>query len=451
MLVSQFTDEVHHSVENLKAHIKKNKKQFSDIVDGDGNQYVDIVMEGGGVLGIALVGFTYVLEQAGIRFLQIGGASAGAINALMLAALGTPGAAKSEKILKELVDVDMYSFVDGDADARSVIDAWLKFGGNFASEEDGGNGGFFNNLIKQPGKYYFIAQLAQVFDNISNDLGLNPGEVFRQWIKKILKKENIATTRDLLDRLAQLPPTLQHRHGESLAGRTAGLALVAADVSTQTKAVFPKMAELYWKEPEKVNPAEYVRASMSIPLFFQPFRVEKIPTGKKAMGCWKQYADYEETLPESCVFIDGGIMSNFPINLFHRPDRRPTAPTFGVKLGVDEKKTENISSILTLGRVIFDSARFNLDADFIARNQDYRKLVSCIGTGEHNWLNFNMSDKDKIDLFKRGAETAVHFLKEFDWLEYKQIREGIAETMKVAKFPAAMMAGDAVPSAVKNV
>ena len=49
---------------------------FSDVVDAAGHQYVDVVMEGGGVLGIALTGYTYALEQAGIRFLGIGGTHA---------------------------------------------------------------------------------------------------------------------------------------------------------------------------------------------------------------------------------------------------------------------------------------------------------------------------------------------------------------------------------------
>lgn len=53
-------------------------KQLSDLVDDRGHQYVDCVMEGGGVLGIALVGYTYILEQVGLRFLSIGGTSAGA-------------------------------------------------------------------------------------------------------------------------------------------------------------------------------------------------------------------------------------------------------------------------------------------------------------------------------------------------------------------------------------
>ena len=47
---------------------KIKEKPFSDIIDASGNQYVDLVQEGGGVLGIALLGYTYTLEQIGIRF-----------------------------------------------------------------------------------------------------------------------------------------------------------------------------------------------------------------------------------------------------------------------------------------------------------------------------------------------------------------------------------------------
>ncbi|MGH7505457.1 MAG: patatin-like phospholipase family protein, partial [Longimicrobiales bacterium] len=74
-------------------------KEFSDILDAEGHQYVDLVLEGGGMLGIALVGYTYVLEQAGIRFLRLGGTSAGAINALLLAALESREHAKTDEVV----------------------------------------------------------------------------------------------------------------------------------------------------------------------------------------------------------------------------------------------------------------------------------------------------------------------------------------------------------------
>jgi predicted acylesterase/phospholipase RssA len=45
-----------------------------------------LVLQGGGTLGIAHLGFLYGLEQAGVRFVGTAGTSAGAIVALMLAA-----------------------------------------------------------------------------------------------------------------------------------------------------------------------------------------------------------------------------------------------------------------------------------------------------------------------------------------------------------------------------
>jgi len=51
--------------------------------DGREYQFADLVLEGGGTLGIALVGYIHALEQAGVRFLGMGGSSVGAIVALL--------------------------------------------------------------------------------------------------------------------------------------------------------------------------------------------------------------------------------------------------------------------------------------------------------------------------------------------------------------------------------
>lgn len=446
MDISKFREETFYLVENLKNDIKD--KHFSDIVDEDGNQYVDIVMEGGGVLGIALVGFTYVLEQAGIRFLQIGGTSAGAINALLLAALGKPHEVKSEKILKEIVRVDMNKFIDGDDDAQDVIKAWFKYRQHFSEETD--SNGLLKFFFSKTGKYSFYIQALQVWDNIQDDLGLNPGDYFSGWLKRILKKEEIKTTADLYAQMTASKP-IRHRKGRDIHTENPALAVIAADISTQTKAVFPKMASLYWENPDEVSPAEYVRASMSIPLFFKPYCVDNIPRSDEAMRRWKQFADYEWRLPDKCLFVDGGIMSNFPVNLFHKPYRVPNAPTFGVKLGLDNRLAGEITTPFALGTAIFESARLNLDADFIARNPDYRKLVSSIDIGNHNWLDFNMSGENKLDLFTRGAKEADRFLRTFNWEEYKKLRASIAKSFDEADTPNEMLSGDGVMNAVKTM
>ncbi len=396
--------EIRNLIRDLKDTCKG--KAFSDIIDANGNQYVDLVMEGGGVLGIALVGYTYILEEMGIRFLRIGGTSAGSINALLLASLGTPEERKSEKIVELLADLNMYDFIDGDKDVKDLV----------------------RTIVQDGGKFKLGWKGAQVFDNIEESLGLNPGEAFTQWISAALRKADIKTTRQLEERMATMPPGLRSRTGVELTPeQTKGyLALVAADITTETKVQFPKMAPLYWENPAEVNPALYVRASMSIPFFFAPLRVEKIPQSEAAWDNWEKLAGYTEDLPTTCMFVDGGIMSNFPIDLFHKPTHTPLAPTFGAKLGSDHRQHQTIEKPTHLLKAVFNAARHCLDYDFIVRNPDYRKLVSYIDTSDYYWLDFEMKQEDKIDVFLRGAKAAHDFLIKFNWEEYKEMRRQLA-------------------------
>ena len=81
----------------------------------------------------------------------------------------------------------------------------------------------------------------------------------------------------------------------------------------------------------------------------------------------------------------------------------------------------------SLLNAVFNSARHCLDFDFIVRNPDYKHVVTSIDTGSHNWLNFNLPEEDKFDLFRRGARAAEQFLRRFRWQKYKLIRKGLAE------------------------
>ena len=333
MRASDFTQQ--EKVRDLISELKEacEDKPFSDIVDDEGNQYVDVVMEGGGVLGVALVGYTYVLEEMGLRFLRVGGTSAGSINAVLVAGLGTPGQRKSQRIIEELANISFWDFVDGDSDVRDFV-------ANLVHN---------SNLIKLGWKGM------QVIDSLVWNLGLNPGDKFLEWLSNLLEREGVGTSQKLLDRMATMPAGLTTREGEPLTPDPAQspLALVAADVSTQTKVDFPRMAPLYWQDPGEVDPALYVRASMSIPYFFSPLRVEKVPQGNEARDRWDELAGYGEEPPSVCTFVDGGIMSNFPINLFHVQDRIPRAPTFGVKLGTDKRRSEKIDWTLQLTAAVF--------------------------------------------------------------------------------------------------
>src|SRR6478672_8988396 len=99
----------------LASEFKDRPLNISDVTD-DNHQYVDLVQEGGGVWGIALVGYTYVLEKMGIRFFSLAGTSAGSINSIMFACTGNKEDEKSEKIIEYLLELNMFDIVDGKKD-----------------------------------------------------------------------------------------------------------------------------------------------------------------------------------------------------------------------------------------------------------------------------------------------------------------------------------------------
>jgi NTE family protein len=282
------------------------------------------------------------------------------------------------------------------------------------------------------------------------NLGFSPGKVFLGWVEQTLAEYGIETTRQLTERMAETPADMHHRNGEPLAKepRRAELALVAAEVVTETKTCFPKMAGLFWEEPETINPSLFVRASMSVPFFFQPLRVKKLPQDDGAWERWERLASYDGPLPTQSLFVDGGIMSNFPIDLFHTREQVPACPTFGIKLGRQNRTLQNVDDPRRLGVAMFNAARHCLDYDFLHKHPDYEHLIGYIDTGEHHWLNFELTDEAKIDLFRRGVEEAADFLRGFNWKRYKGVRQKMVKSHQAARrlrppTPSATAASDA--------
>ena len=215
MKVEQFTTNnglVQAELAELRERVKG--KIFSDVVDDEGHQYVDLVMEGGGMLGIALAGYVYVLEQMGIRFLQLGGTSAGSINALLMAAAGPKNKDASKWILGILANKNFSEFVDGDPDAKEFVKAITE-----------------DSSVKK-----LIWKGAQVVDNMRDDFGLNPGKNFHDWLTALLKERGVDTWGKLKQLRLQGNEALKLRDGTPYTSDTVGrLALVAADITTQKR------------------------------------------------------------------------------------------------------------------------------------------------------------------------------------------------------------------------
>jgi NTE family protein len=83
---------------------------------------------------------------------------------------------------------------------------------------------------------------------------------------------------------------------------------------------------LYGLDPDDQLVADAVRASMAIPFFYRPVKL----TG--AGGA-------------TSTLVDGGVLSNFPIDTFDRPDGKPPRwPTFGIT--VLPRPTEGLGAVM---------------------------------------------------------------------------------------------------------
>ncbi|EAR61326.1 patatin-like phospholipase family protein [Neptuniibacter caesariensis] len=382
-------------------------KRFSDIQDAEGFQYVDLVMEGGGVLGLALVGYTYALEQAGIRFRSTAGTSAGAINALFLQVVGAPNEAKSTHMVKVVADMPMAEFQDGNPAGKLAVSGMLE------------------GSVVMP-------VIFSVFGGVLSDLGLNPGLRFHQWVTDSMKQYGIRNWAQLkaqmnipIDGLAKCDEEGFAETPVSEESWSPQLKVVAAEVSTTTKLTLPEPdGELLYLDIDEANPADFVRASMSVPVFFEPYRIKGLPRSKFIKEEWEKRG-HSGTVPDEAVFIDGGVISNFPIAAFHTQASIPRMPTFGIKLGVEKGEPTKIDSLVKLFGGTVSLMRSDADDEFIRANPDYKQVVKEIPTGHHHWLNFSLEDDAKVDLFARGVEAAKEFLQTFDWENYKQTRAAL--------------------------
>ncbi|MBH1986400.1 MAG: patatin-like phospholipase family protein [Burkholderiales bacterium] len=409
-------------------------RHFSDLLDDEGHQYIDLVMEGGGTLGLALLGYLHVMESVGLRFIGIGGTSAGAISAIALAASARPAEPRVARLLGELANMPMADFVDGrkdgDEDALDALQTWLD---------------------KDSSTLNCVWKATRVLDNLRDLDALNRGEVFHRWMDELLRRTNqqqpLSVAR-LRERMNDLPPLwvsddadardFAHLPDAPFWEDTAGrrrhlrkskpdqLCVISADISTETKVHFPQMAELYWAHPDEVNVADFARASMSIPAFFQTFQLPSLPPDQ-VRERWRQHTEWPERcyqgdfLPAVHHFVDGGVLSNFPIDAFHNAHRVPLRPTLGIKLQWDEHKHE-VKSVFQVITGSFNTARHALDSEFINHNPDFSRLVGYIDTQDVSWLDFAMSRETKLRLFRMGAESAIDFLGGFDWTDYKRVR-----------------------------
>jgi len=477
LTVADFTDlkEVKDCLADLEAYFKKRGGMVvSDVIDSDGNQYVNLVQKGGGVLGVALVGYTYVLEKMKIRFLRLAGTSAGAINTALMAVIKERKDEKSEEVIKAICGLDFFELVDGHPVARWLIKnfithkdfqtqakrvvslivgilallivgdiallglrnhySWLSIATKAAFVLTGVYILLLGSLIA------FVLSLLKRLKN--SGFGINPGDFFYDWLKCQMEKNGVHSVAELRKKAAQRPEGLRLRPGnpESIDDLDIDVTFITSELVTKNKIEFPKMYELFRlpTDEKQIHPAAFVRASMSIPVFFESYYIDNIDCLSDQIK--KNWYDTfgEKNPPQKARFVDGGILSNFPINIFFNKNvDYPRMPSFGIDLD-DTKPSEKVSDASAwsfpgfAGR-LFNTVRFYYDKDFQIKNRVLQKGVGTIELADYSWLNFFLTGREKQDMFIRGALAAAEFLKHFEWEAFKT--ERFAMQQEISKKP----------------
>jgi len=318
---------------------------------------IDAVFEGGGVKGIALVGAVSAIEND-YEIIYHAGTSAGAIVAALLAA-GYDAAGVKQKI--------------------NALD--------FNKIEDG-------SLIEK------IPFVGPILDELSK-MGLYKGDFFLKTMREYLAERGVSTFRSF------------RRPEEELQGLTEGekdryrykLQMVAADISRGCRLTLPQDIADYEDEhgntmkPENLEVAQAVRMSMSIPFFFQPIKLK------------------EKEGHKECLIVDGGLLSNFPVDLFDPKEKEPVRPTLGFKLSMDDPENHikmaavehmiagPISELLAL----FWTANEAPDRYYL-KNADYIRTI-FIDAHAIQSTNFALTQQDKDNLFNYGLQAATIFMK----------------------------------------
>ncbi len=467
---------VQKCISDLKAAFPPGGRPFivSDVLDEDNHQYVNLVQKGGGVLGVALVGYTYILEQMGIRFIRLAGTSAGAINTALMTVTGQKNEPKSIKVLDAICKLNFFNLVDGHPVARLIIKNFIT-NANFTKKiKKWFIGIVLAFLLLLAGDFVFIglqhaipwvSLLTKIFFVLSGlfsllivllifyfatlmkrlknaGFGINPGDYFYDWIKQQLIANGVKTVTDLNNKASAPVAGLHLRvpNPEGLKGLQGDVTFITSELVTQNKIQFPEMWCLFKKNIDELQPAGFIRASMSIPVFFESYFINEIPCSDASIK--KEWMDRfgEEDPPSTARFVDGGILSNFPINLFYNPKVViPRLPSFGIDLddstpGNKGKHAESWSLLGYFGRM-FNTIRAYYDKDFLLKNKVYKTGIGTIRLSEYNWLNFFLTPEDKIKMFIKGAEAAKGFLMDFNWEEYKNNRNAMRAQL-VKELPA---------------
>jgi NTE family protein len=228
--------------------------------------------------------------------------------------------------------------------------------------------------------------------------GIYKGDAAHTWIADTLESLGVRTFADLAVDDDDLPPERRY-----------SLVVTAADVTTGQLIRLPWDYErVYGLDPDRQLVADAVRASMSIPFFYRPVALRN-PTTRL-----------------TSTLVDGGVLSNFPLDTFDVTGP-PRWPTFGVTVlpNLPEGNDKIIPGLAFLHRFGPPSLLERLVTTVIVgRDQAYLNLpwvsvrairVDATAVG---FLDFDIDDRAKEALYQTGYDAGRKFLTGWDFDAY---------------------------------
>lgn len=317
---------------------------------------VDLVCEGGGVKGVGLAGAYSVLEEHGYSPNNVAGTSAGAITAALIAAGYSAGELK-----KIVFEMDFRRFEDKSWEDHIPV------------------AGVPLSLLLRTGIY--------------------KGEEFYDWLQGLLAEKNVYTFADL--KADWEKPKYDSR-----------LQVIASDISSRRLLVLPRDADVLGERWDTLEVAKAVRMSMSIPIFFEPVRVQNPKTNHEH------------------VIVDGGMLSNFPVWLFDcEPGETPRWPTFGLLLVEPDPKTPITQRIPKpehaphgargLVQLLSSMVHTMMEAHdrLYVEKEQYARTIPIPTLGVHT-TEFDITPERKQALYDSGRQAAETFLETWNFEGY---------------------------------
>jgi NTE family protein len=226
--------------------------------------------------------------------------------------------------------------------------------------------------------------------------GAYAGDWIHEWVLHELDQLGVRTFADLRRDDPGDDPALSDLHHRY------GLVVMATDVTHGRLLRLPWDYQRFDLEPDEQLVADAVRMSLSIPFYFEPCELRNPGTDKAA------------------TIVDGGVLSNFAIEIFDRTDGRPARwPTFGVRLLPDLPAglgdlvpfygVPMLPSVRLLEQVVA-TALVGRDQTHLDR-PGVRERTMTVDTRGTAITEFGISAKKRAALIERGGQAARDFLE----------------------------------------